>query len=114
MEVLDGHSLCSPLGRSIVRRTSSVTSDDRRPFNLRSQNSFRPTEDMKLIIRSHFRFEHAVNFSLVFLSCSFVMTLLCQTLLPFMVLHQMLKKKLTLKGFSVTVIITTTVKGVWD
>lgn len=79
MEVLDGDSLCSPLGRSIVRRTSSVTSDDRRPFNLRSQNSFRRTEDMKLVIRSHFQFEYTVNFSLFFLSHSFVMTLLCQS-----------------------------------
>lgn len=92
MEVLDGDSLCSPLGRSIVRRTSSVTSDDRRPFNLRSQNSFRRTEDMKSIVRSHFQSEYTVNF--FFLSCSFVMTLVRQSD-TLMVLHQVLKKKST-------------------
>lgn len=39
VQVHDGDLLCSPLGRSIVRRSSSVTSEDRRPFNLLSQNS---------------------------------------------------------------------------
>lgn len=50
VQVHDGDLLCSPLGRFMVRRTSSATSDDRRPFNLLSQNSCRQTDDRQLNI----------------------------------------------------------------
>lgn len=50
VQVHVGDSLCSPLGRSMVLRTSSVTSDDRRPFNLLSQNSCRQDTQMLSII----------------------------------------------------------------
>lgn len=49
-EVLAGDILCSPLGRSMVRSTSSVTSDERRSFNLLSQNSCRQTGNRQVSI----------------------------------------------------------------
>lgn len=70
-KALDGDLLCSPLGRSMVRRTSSVTSDDRRPFNLRSQNSCRQMVAKQLSIRSHFQFGYT-NFSLIVFSSAAV------------------------------------------
>lgn len=41
VQVLGGDLLCSPLGRSMDRRTSSAMSNDRSPFNRLSQNSCR-------------------------------------------------------------------------
>lgn len=58
-----GDLLCNPLGRSMVRRTCSVTSDDRRPFNLFSQNSCRQTDRQLFIWSSHW--------FLISFSCSF-------------------------------------------
>lgn len=52
MQVHAGDLLCSPLGRSMVLRTSSVTSVDRRPFNLLSQKSCR-CERAVLMTRPH-------------------------------------------------------------
>lgn len=64
IQAVVGDLLCNPLGRSMVRRTCSVTSDDRRPFNLFSQNSCRQTDRQLFIWSSHwFLISFACSFS---------------------------------------------------